>query len=79
MGYHPKSSTDISSDRESGEEYKTISCEIVGDDLTDVMKGIKLPIDVKNETQRSIHEKPEGDNIQGIRAVVDACARSHQK
>ena len=66
----PMSSTDISSDSESGEEYKTILHEIVSDDLTDVIHGIKLPIDFKNEIQRIIHEKPERDNIQEISTMV---------
>ena len=77
LSCHLKSSTDISSDRESEEEYKTILYEIVSNNLMDVVKGIKIPIDVKNEIQRSIHEKPGGDNnnIQGINAMVDVLSK----
>ena len=49
LSHCPTSSTDISSDGESKEEYKTMPYEIVSDDLTDVVKGIKILIDVKNK------------------------------
>ena len=73
----PKSSIDISNDRESKEEYETILYEIVSDDLSDVIDGIKIPIELKNEIQRSIHEKPEldNDNIQGIGMMVDVLSK----
>ena len=45
----------------------------------DVVKGIKIPITVKNEIQRSIHEKPEGDNIQGISAMMDVLSKVSPK
>ena len=41
------------------------------DDLSDAVMGIKLPVDVKNEIQRSIHEKPERGDTQGISTMVD--------
>ena len=71
----PKSSADISSDREH-EEYKTISYEVVSDDLSDVIDCIKIPIELKNEIQRSINEKPERDNnIQGTSTMVDVLSK----
>ena len=72
---HPKSNTDKSNDEESEEEYETISYELVGDDLTSIVNGIKLPINVKHEIQRSIHEKPEGDNIQGVSTMADVLSK----
>ena len=44
LSHHPKSSVDISSDRGSEEEYETISYEVISDDLTEVIDGIKIPI-----------------------------------
>ena len=79
LSSHPKSSLDISSDRgsEDSEEYETISCEVVSDDLTELIDGIKIPIELKKEIQRSIHEEPqkESDNIQGISAMVDVLSK----
>ena len=74
---HPKSSVDISSDRGSKEEYKTISYKVVSDDLNEVIDGIKIPIELKNEIQRSMHEKPEGDsdNIPGTRGMIDVLSK----
>ena len=76
LSCHPKSSVDISSDRGSEEEYKTILYK-VSDDLSDVIDGIKIPIELKNEIQRSIHKKPErdSDNIQGNNAMVDVLSK----
>ena len=72
LSCHPKSSVDMSSDRESEEEQETISYEVISDDLTEVIDGIKIPIELKKEIQKSIHEEPKGEsvNIQGISAVL---------
>ena len=45
LSHCPKSSLDMSSDRgsEESEEYKTISYEMVSDDLTELIDGIKIP------------------------------------
>ena len=53
LNHCPKSSTDMSSDSKRKDEYKTISCEIVSDDLSDVIDGIKIPVKHKNEIQRT--------------------------
>ena len=45
LSHHSKLDTDISSNAES-EEYKTISHTIVSYNLTNVVNGIKLPIDI---------------------------------
>ena len=73
LSCHPNSSVDMSSDRGSEEEYETISYEVISNDLTEVIDGIKIPIDLKNEIQKSIHEEPKGEsvNIQGTSAKVD--------
>ena len=39
---------------------------MISDDLTELIDGIKIPIELKKEIQRSIH-----DNIQGTSAMVD--------
>ena len=46
LSCHHKSNADSSSDAKS-EEYETKLCKIVSDDLTSVVSGIKLPIDIK--------------------------------
>ena len=77
LSYHPKSSLDMSSDRRSEEEYETISYEVISDDLTELIDWIKIPIELKKEIQRSIHEEPkrESDNIQGTSAMVDVLSK----
>ena len=72
LSCHPRSNIDVSSDKGSKEEY-----EIVSDDLSDVIDGIKIPWELKNEIQRSIHEEPErdNDNIQGIGIMVDVLSK----
>ena len=77
LSHHPKSSVVMSSDRGSEEEYETISYEVISDDLSEVTDGIKIPIELKNEIQKSIHEEPKGesDNIQGTSAVVDVMSK----
>ena len=79
LSHHPKSSVDISSDRESeeNEEYETLSYEVISDDLTELIDGIKIPIELKKKIQRSIHEEPqkESDNIQGTSTMVDVLSK----
>ena len=79
MSHHPKSSLDMYSDRgsEESEEYKTISYEVISDDLTELIDGIQIPIELKKEIQRSIHQEPkrESDNIQGTSAMVDVLSK----
>ena len=67
----------MSSDRGSEEEYETISYEVISDDLTELIDGIKIPIELKKEIQRSIHEEPkrESDNIQGTSTMVDVLSK----
>ena len=77
LSHHPKTSVGKSSDRGSEEEYETISYEVISDDLTEVIDGIKIPIELKNEIQKSIHEEPKrgSDNIQGTSAMVDVLSK----
>ena len=77
LSHFPKSSLDMSSDRGSEEEYETISYEVISDDLTELIDGIKIPIELKKEIQRSIHEEPkrESDNIQGSSTMVDVLSK----
>ena len=77
LSCHPKSSLDMSSDRGSKEEYETISYKVISDDLTELIDGIKIPIELKKEIQRSIHEEPkrENDNIEGTSAMVDVLSK----
>ena len=77
LSFHPKSSVDMSSDRGSEEEYETILYEVIRDDLTEVVDEIKIPIELKNEVQRSIHEKPKekSDNIQGTSTMLDVLSK----
>ena len=77
LSFCSKSSVDISSDGGSEEEYETISYEVVSDDLSEVIDEIKIPTELKNEIQRSIHEKPEGDcdNIQETSTMLDVLSK----
>ena len=77
LSCHPRSNIDVSSDKGSKEEYETISYEIVSEDLSDVINGIEIPMELKSEIQRSIHEEPErdNDNIQGIGIMVDVLSK----
>ena len=47
LSHCPKSGVDMSSDRRSEEGYETISYEVISDDLTEVIDGIKIPIELK--------------------------------
>ena len=77
LSCHPRSSLDMSSDRGSEEEYETISYEVISDDPTELIDGIKIPIELKKEIQRSIHEEPkrESDSIQDTSAMVDVLSK----
>ena len=77
LSHCPQSSLDISNDRGSEEEYETISYEVISNDLTELIDGIKIPIELKKEIQRSIHEEPkrESDNIQGTSTMVDVLSK----
>ena len=77
LSHRPRPDTDVSSYKGRKGEYETISYKIVSDDLSDVINGIKIPMELKNEIQRSIHEEPErdNDNIQGIGIMVDVLSK----
>ena len=77
LSHHPKSSVDMSSDRGNKEDYETISYEVISDDLTEVIDGIKKPIELKIEIPKSIHEEPKGEsvNIQGTSTKVDVLSK----
>ena len=77
LSHHPKSSVDMSSDRGSEEEYETISYGVISDDLTELIDGIKMPIELENEIQKSIHEelKTESDTIQRTSTMVDVLSK----
>ena len=77
LSHHPKLSVDMSSYRGSEEDYETISYEVISDDLTELIDGIKMPIEPKNEIQKSIHEEPKrkSDNIQGTSTMVDVLSK----
>ena len=71
LSYHPMSDTDTSSDAES-EKYETISCTVVSNDLTSVINGFMLPVDVKQSIQqKGIKDEPKQDNIRTISKVFD--------
>ena len=66
LSHHPKSSTNISSDVGSEEEYGTLSYEIVSDGLTNVVNGIKIPIDVKNKFKGPCMRSQKGIIFKGL-------------
>ena len=70
MSYHSKSNEDSSSNVES-EEYKTILYTVVNEDLTSIVSGVKFPIDIKQQIQKSIQDKPEVDKIKCSGTMVD--------
>ena len=71
LSHHPKSSLDWSSDRGSEEEYETISYEMISDDLTELIDGIKMKF--KRASMNSQKEKVI--NIQGTSAMVDVLSK----
>ena len=54
-----------------------LSYEVISDDLTELIDGIQIPIELKKEIQRNIHQEPkrESDNIQGTSAMVDVLSK----
>ena len=53
LSHCPKTNNYNSSDSDI-EEYKTISCAVVCDDLCEVFKGKKLPLDIKGAVQAEV-------------------------
>ena len=67
--------SEILSDTES-DEYETISYAVMCDDLSEVIKGEKLPLDLKREAQTEISQQaPDSGKINVHSEMVDVLSR----
>ena len=71
MSHHPKADNENFSNRES-EGYETISYAVVCDDLCEVIKGEKLPLEIKRAVQTEImNQVPDSEKINMHSKMVD--------
>ena len=75
LSHHPKPENENLSDCES-EEYETISYTVVCDDLSKVIKGEKLPWEIKRAVQIEINQQaPDSEKISMNSKMVDVLSR----
>ena len=71
----PMKNSEILSDTES-DEYETISYAVMCDDLSEVIKGEKLPLDLKRAAQAEISQQaPDSRKINVHSGMVDVLSR----
>ena len=69
LSHHQKTSNDNSSDSEG---YETISYNVVCDDLYEVIKGGKLPLDIKRAVQAEMTKQlPDSEKNGAPSQMVD--------
>ena len=72
---HPRRENENFSDSES-DRYKTISYTVVCDDLSEVIKGEKLPLEIKRAVQAEITQQaPDSEKISAHSKMVDVLSR----
>ena len=75
LSHHPMKDIDILSDTES-DGYKTILYDVMCDDLSEVIKGEKLPLDLKRAVQIEISQQaPDSGKINAHSEMVDILSR----
>ena len=75
LSHHPKADSEIFSNAES-DEYKTISYTVMCDDLSEVIKGEILPLDLKRAVQTEISQQaPDSGKIIVHSEMVDVLSR----
>ena len=75
LSHRPATDIEILSNTES-DRYKTISYAVMCDDLSDVIKGEKLPLDLKRAVQAEIYQQaPDSRKINVHSGMVDILSR----
>ena len=75
LSCHPRSENESFSNCES-DRYKTISYTVVCDDLCKVIKGEKLPLEIKKAGQAEITKQaPDSEKISAHSEMVDVLSR----
>ena len=75
LSHHPMTDNGILSDTES-DGYKTISYDVMCDDLSEVIKGEKLPLDLKRAVQiETSQQAPDSGKINVHSEMVDILSR----
>ena len=75
LSHHPTTDSEILSNTES-DEYETVSYTVMCDDLSEVIKGEKLPLDLKRAVQMEISQQaPESGKINVHSEMVDILSR----
>ena len=75
LRHHPKSDNENFSNCES-DGYETISYAVVCDDLCEVIKGEKLPLEIKRAVQgRNYKQAPDSEKINVNSEMVDILSR----
>ena len=75
LSCHPKTRDENFSDSES-DRYETISYTIICDDLSKVIKGEKLPLELKRAVQAEITQQPpDSEKISAHSKMVDVLSR----
>ena len=75
LSHHPTTDIEILSNTES-DGYETISYAVMCDDLSEVFKGKKLPLDLKRAVQAEISQQvPDTRKINVQSGMVDVLSR----
>ena len=75
MSHYPKTEDENFSDSES-DRYKTISYAVICDDLSEVIMGEKLPLELKRAVQVEITQQvPDSEKINAHTKMVDVLSR----
>ena len=75
LSHRPKSENENFSDCES-DGYETISYTVICDDLSEVIKGEKLPLEIKRAVQAEITQQaPDSEKISAHSKIVDVLNR----
>ena len=75
LSHHPKTDSENLSDSES-DGYETISYTVICNDLSEVIKGEKLPLELKRAVQAEITQQmPDSEKINAHSKMVDVLSR----
>ena len=75
LSHHPKTDNENFSNTESG-GYETISYTVICNDLSEVIKGEKLPLELKRAVQVEITQQaPDSDKVNVHSEMVDVLSR----
>ena len=75
LNHHPMADNEILSDSES-DGYKTISYAVMCNDLSEIIKEEKLPLELKRAVQTEINQQaPDREKINAHGEMVDVLSR----